>query len=190
MPFGACDPKSGKAGHSTISGKGMGIYILNKDKWAMTIIIAISICLLLIFVKKGHVRTAVFTFVLAQLFTWPITLLYVQFGLQSNPVRLFAHATQGNFLFAFLLSPTLFTVYYQHYPKHARKLAKIGYTAAVTGVYILAFLVAALYTNLINLPNKLILLFSYILIQILYIISRIYVDQYLVKMRYPERTEK
>jgi hypothetical protein len=98
---------------------------VNKDYIAMTIIGFIATILLLVFVKKTQIRSAFFAILLAQLFSWPITLTYVYFGLQQNPVRLFPHATDSNFLFAFIFHPSVFAVYYLHYPKQARLFSTI-----------------------------------------------------------------
>lgn len=154
---------------------------------AMAVIIALAVLLLLIFVKKGQVRTALFAFLIAQLFSWPITLLYVQFGLQTNPVRMFPHATTSNFLFAFIFHPSVFTVYYLHYPQKARKRRRIIYSAVIVAMPILFQFLTSLLTDLVFFPYKVVVLGSYILIFILYNISRIYIHRYFLKVKNPER---
>lgn len=160
------------------------------DSLATVVIIAVSVLLLLVFVKKDHVRRAFLSFMVAQLFSWPITLLYVQFGLQENPVRLFSHATESNFLFAFIFHPSVFTVYYLHYPKKARRRRRTLYSAVVVALPILFQFATSLVTNLVFFPNKLVVIGSYAFIFILYNISRSYIDWYFVRLQHPQRNEK
>lgn len=157
--------------------------------FAMAVIMAVSALLLFIFVKKSQVRTAFFAFMLAQLFSWPLTLLYVQFGLQTNPVRLFSHATESNFLFAFIFHPSVFTAYYLHYPKKARKSRRILYSAIAAAIPILFQFLTSLTTDLVFFPHKLVVPGSYFLVFILYNISRIYIDRYLLRLHHPARNE-
>jgi hypothetical protein len=150
---------------------------------------AISVALLLVFVKKGQARTAFFAFMLAQLFSWPLTILYVLFGLQQNPVRLFPHATESNFLFAFIFHPSVFAVYYLKYPKRARRSLRFLYTALITPLPLLTMLLTAYLTNLIYFPHKAVFLATYIIIIILFTVSRIYIDRYLSKVHHPARNQ-
>lgn len=156
----------------------------------MAVVMAISVLLLLVFVKKGQVRTAFFAFMVAQLFSWPITLLYVQFGLQANPVRLFPHATESNFLFAFIFHPSVFVVYYLHYPKKVRKGMRFLYSAVIVSFPILFQFVTSLLTDLVLFSNKLVVIGSYLLVFTLYNISRVYINWYFTRLRHPERNER
>lgn len=155
----------------------------------MAAIMAISVSLLLVFVKKFQVRTALFAFLLAQLFSWPITLLYVQFGLQANPVRLFPHATEGSFLFSFIFYPSVFTVYYLYYPKKARRSWRVLYSAAFVAFPILFQYLMSLLTDLIFFPHKLVILGSFFLIFIIYNIARVYIGRYFLRVKHPRRNK-
>lgn len=155
----------------------------------MAIVMVISILLLLIFVRRDQVRMAFLAFLIAQLFSWPITLLYAQFGLQESPVRLFPHATESNFLFAFMFHPSVFTAYYLHYPQKARKRRKILYLVAVCAFPILFQYLTSLVTNLVFFPYKLVVIGSYVLVLFIYHISRIYLDHFLLRVYQPARNE-
>ncbi len=155
----------------------------------MALITVISVLLLLVFVKKNQVRTALFAFMLAQLFSWPITLLYVQLGLQTNPVRLFPNATESNFLFSFVFHPSVFSVYYLHYPKNAHKSMRILYSAVAVALPISLQYVTSLVTNLIFFKYKLVVLGSFVLVFVIYNISRRYIDWYYTRLHHPQRNE-
>lgn len=155
----------------------------------MAIVTVISILLIFIFVKRDQVRKAFLAFMIAQLFSWPITLLYAQFGLQESPVRLFPHATESNFLFAFIFHPSVFTAYYLHYPKNARKRRKLLYLAAICAFAILFQYLTSLVTNLVFFPHKLVVIGSYVMVSFIYHISRIYLDRFLLRVYQPARNE-
>jgi hypothetical protein len=155
---------------------------------AMVFVIFLAVLLLFIFVKKSQIRTALLGVFVAQLFSWPITLLYVQIGIQENPVRLFPHATQSNFLFAFIFFPCVFAAYYLHYPKNAKKHRRILYSFIVVALSVLFHTGMSLISDLVHVPNKWVLPFTYAINLFLYNISRVYIDRYLDK-RSPARAE-
>lgn len=155
---------------------------LNKNYITMALIALISGLLLIIFVRKPQIRKAFYAFLVAQLFSWPITILYVKYGLQVNPVRLFPHATESNFLFAFIFHPTFFTIYYLHYPIGAHYLKGIFFTATIVAVPLLTHLIVETFTDLIYYPNNLIILASFLFVFTIYNISRIYIDRYFDKL--------
>lgn len=154
---------------------------MTRDYLAMAIIIIISGVLLLVFVKKNQIRKAFFALLVAQVFSWPITLIYVHFGFQLNPVRLFPHATESSFLFAFIFHPCVFSVYYLHYPKQARFVQRILYSAIMVASALFTQLLAHLFTNIVYYPEKLILIGSFIIIFTLFNVSRIYLDWFFRK---------
>jgi hypothetical protein len=156
----------------------------------MSVVIAASVTLLLIFVKRTQIRAAFLAFMLAQLFSWPITLFYVRFGLQTNPVRLFSHATESNFLFAFVFHPSVFAVYYLHYPKKARKSLRLIYSALLVAAPIFFQFAASKLTNLIEFKSALVPVASFAVIFILYNISRLYMVRYLSKLKSPWGNER
>jgi hypothetical protein len=139
------------------------------------------ILLLLIYVKRTQIKRAVFAILVSQLFSWSLTLLYVLLGLQKNPVRLFPHATDSNFLFSFILHPTVFAVYYLHFPKNRKPGWRFFYTAIITSLLILFHLIMSLYTNLIEYSHKSILIPSLLIIFIIYNVSRKYIDWFFRK---------
>lgn len=162
---------------------------MNKDYLVMAIITCVSCILLLVFVKKTQIREALVAVLVAQLFSWPVTLIYVLLGLQDNPVRLFPYATDSNFIFAFIFHPTVFTVYYLQYPKQASLTRKISYSTIIITLVIYNQFLIDLYTNLIHHPRKITLLGSWIVIFILYNISRLYIDWFLINTLHLWRTK-
>lgn len=160
---------------------------MNTDQLATIAIIIFSVLVLLIFVRKHQVRQAFLAYMVAQLFSWPLTLLYVQFGFQTNPVRLFPHATESNFLFAFIFHPSIFSVYYVKYPKTARRSLRIIYSLAVVAVPIAIQYVISLVSNLVAFQNQIIPPASYVMIFTVYNISRVYLDRYFLKVYDPGR---
>lgn len=155
---------------------------MSLDRWIMGAIAFLSAVLLLAFIRRFQIRAALVAFLIAQLFSWPITLLFVQFGLQDNPVRLFPHATEGNFLFAFIFHPSVFTVYYLYYPKSARKLLRILYSVSIVFLPIILQYLVSLYTNLVQYPSILVPLGSYVMVFIVYNISRSYIDRFFAEI--------
>jgi hypothetical protein len=142
----------------------------------MAFIMALSIFILLVFVKRNQIRIAVFAFLLSQLFSWLLTILYVQFGLLTNPVRLFPHATESNFLFAFIFHPSVFVVYFFHYPYKSKKRIRILYTASLSVLPIMTPLLASLMTELVAFKYPLFAVGTYFLTVFLFSISRLYID--------------
>ena len=145
------------------------------DHIVLAVVIAVSALLIFLSARKCGVRAVLLMVVVAQLFSWPTTLLYVQFGLQTNPVRLFQYATQSNFLFAFIFFPSTFSAYCAFYPKRARTRGKALYTLAAVGLPIVFHIAVSLLSNLIHVPNHTTRLLSYALNLLLYSISRIYI---------------
>jgi hypothetical protein len=159
----------------------MGVNSMNIDYIAVAAIMFISLLLLLLFVRSTQLRKASMALLLAQFFSWPITLAWVYFHLQINPVRFFSYATKGNFLFAFIFHPSVFVVYYLHYPQQSKWYIKMVYSMILSGFAICTQWLVEQYTNLIYYPHKWIIMGNYIAILILYFVSRKYLDWFFKK---------
>ncbi len=159
---------------------------MDKNYIAVAIIICISVLVLLLFVKKSQIRQALFSFFVAQSFSWPITLSYVYFNLQSNPFRLFPHATDSNFLFAFIFYPSIYVVYYLYYPKKAGFVKRLLYSILMPALALFTQLLADLFTDLIYYPQKWTLISAFLLLFALYNIARKYIDEFFQKFFIPQ----
>ncbi len=152
-----------------------------KDYYVLAAVFGISVALLLLLVKRSQIRQAAFALFTAQLLSWPITLLYVLAGFQYNPVRLFAHATEGNFVFAFIFHPAIFVVYYLHYPKQKSFMVRLIYSIALSALPLFVMFLCDLYTNLIDYPQKMVLAASILLLFPVFNLNRLYIDWYFQK---------
>lgn len=142
----------------------------------------ISLLLLLLFVRKTQFRKAIMALIIAQTFSWPLTMIFVYFNLQINPVRLFPYATKGTFLFAFIFHPIVFVVYYLHYPQKSKWLKKMIYAMILPGFAISTQWSAEQLSNLVYYPNKWVILGNFLIVMILYQISRKYLDWFFKKV--------
>jgi hypothetical protein len=166
----------------------LGVNSMNHDDIAAAVLLISSLLLLLLFVRNTQLREASMALLLAQFFSWPLTLAFVYFHLQVNPVRFFHYATQGTFLFAFIFHPAVFVVYYLRYPQTSKWLKRIVFSMILPGLAIGTQWLAEQYTNLVYYPYKWIILGNYILLLILSLISRKYLDWFFKKIRmYSER---
>ena len=116
----------------------------------MLLIIVSAILSILIFVKKKDLRKAFFAFITAQTVTWALGILMVYFGVIEYPVRLFPKAVDNSFLNGFILNPTIFAIYYIHYPKQAKLIWRWVYTLLITAIPMLMGILENKYTNLIH----------------------------------------
>jgi hypothetical protein len=163
--------------------KTLDVNSMNNDYIAVTVIVMISLLLVLIFVRSTQLREALMALHLAQFISWPITLAWVYFHLQINPVRLFSYATEGAILFAFIFHPSVFVVYYLRYPQQSKMLIKMMYSMIVPGFAIFIQWLVERYTNLVYYPYKWVILGNYFLLVILYFILRKYLDWFFKKIR-------
>lgn len=154
---------------------------MNKDYLALIFISFISVLLLLVFVKKTQIKKAFFALLVAQLFSWPISLIFVYFGLINIPVRIFPHATDNSFIYAFLFQPSVFAVYYLHYPKQARLWLRLLYTAVILSIPLSTQILAHLYTNIFQFTTKWTLIVSFLLVFAIYNVARMYIDWFFKK---------
>jgi hypothetical protein len=155
---------------------------MNNDNTAIVIIMFISLLLLLLFVRKTQFRKALLALVLAQFFSWPITLMVVYFNLQTNPVRFFPYATKGSLLIAFIFHPSVFVVYCLRYPQKSKFLIKMAFSMILPGFAICTQWLAAQYSNLVYYPTKWVLVGLFLVSMILYHISRKYLDWFFKKI--------
>jgi hypothetical protein len=105
---------------------------------------------LLMFVNKKNIRKALLATLVAQLFTWPVGLLFTSFGKIEYPVRLFPKAADNSVLHGFILNPTIFAIYYIHYPKQAKLIWRLVYTLLITVIPVSIEVIESKYTNLVH----------------------------------------
>lgn len=154
---------------------------MNKDYVVMAILFFFSVLLLLIFVSKKKVREALFAISAAILFSWPLTLIFTLLGLQSFPVRLFPHATEGSFLFGFIFHPAIFAIYHLHYPKEARLFQRLSYSLAFSIFPVVTLISLDIFTNLVDYPGKWVYMVTLLLIFIVFNVCRKYTEWYFDK---------
>ena len=154
---------------------------MNINYMAATILITFSVLLLVVFVKKNLIRRALVAFFVAQFITWPATLLYVYWGFQTVPFRLFPHATDSNFLYSFIFQPAVFTTYYLYYPRRSRLIIRILYSVSLPGFVYCTHLIVNRYTDLVHLTGKFPYIGSIIYALSSYYLSRKYIDWFFKK---------
>ncbi|WP_371380120.1 CBO0543 family protein [Sporomusa aerivorans] len=150
---------------------------MNKDDWSIAALIAGSLLLLIVLGRKDRLRESVFAFSVAQSLNWPLTILLVYWGKLESPVRLFAKATDSNFMFSFVFLPSVFVIYYLYYPRAKGPSLQLAFTLLAAGGIALVHVAIQEYTNLI----KYISFSGYKLwlIGILsFYITRVYIDWY------------
>ncbi|CAG7608618.1 hypothetical protein PAESOLCIP111_01081 [Paenibacillus solanacearum] len=158
---------------------------MNNDHIAIAMIIWLSLLLLLLFVRKTQIRKALLALLIAQFFSWPLTMMFVYFHLQFNPVRFFPYATKSTFLMAFIFHPAVFIVYYLRYPLQSPLPRRMFFSLILPGFAVCAQGLAGQYTNLIYLPNPWVLVVLFLILTILYQVLRKYVDWFFKKMSDP-----
>ncbi|OGO79547.1 MAG: hypothetical protein A2Y23_09785 [Clostridiales bacterium GWB2_37_7] len=148
---------------------------MRKEYKVMLIIIVGIVLSLFLFTKKKDIRKAFLAAMVAQLFTWPIGLLITSLGLVEFPVRLFPKAIDSSFLHGYILNPSIYAIYYIHYPKQAKLIWKWVYTLLITAIPVLIEFAENKYTDLVSYKNwsgyR-----SWILLIIFYYIIRRYLD--------------
>lgn len=105
---------------------------------------------LILFVSKKNIRKALLAILMAQLFTWPIGLLWITFGKIEYPVRLFPKAADNSFLHGFITNPTTFAIFYIHYPRKAKLIWRVAYTLLITAIPVIIEAVESKYTSLVH----------------------------------------
>lgn len=121
---------------------------MTRDYWVMAALAIVSVLFLTILGQPNNHRKSLFLFLVAQVLTWPLTLVTVLLDFGESPVRLFPKATDGNFLFAFVFLPSAFVAYYWHYPRNRNSVFQCVYTLAFTGSTTLVHVAVQKYTNL------------------------------------------
>ncbi|AET68202.1 hypothetical protein Desor_2655 [Desulfosporosinus orientis DSM 765] len=88
------------------------------ERFILFSITAISLASLF-YIPKEKYRQALVSFLIFQAFTWPGTILLVQFGKIEFPVREFTQATQVGFTTNYLFYPMIFVWFVIMYPSKA-----------------------------------------------------------------------
>lgn len=90
---------------------------MNPDRWVLLIVWVVCLPALFLGVASVRWREMAFVFLCNQSYTWTMSLLLVESGHVSNPVREFARASGCNFTFNFILYPTVAVFYCLYAPK-------------------------------------------------------------------------
>lgn len=123
---------------------------MRREYIVMLLIIVGVILAFLIFVNKKNIRKALLATLVAQLFTWPVGLLFTFFGKIEYPVRLFPKSADNSFLHGFILNPSIFAIYYIHYPKQAKLIWRWVYTLLITAIPVSIEVIENKYTSLVH----------------------------------------
>jgi hypothetical protein len=141
----------------------------------MTLIALGAVSSIVMFVRIKNIKEAFLATLVTQLFTWPIGLLYVAWGKVEYPVRLFPKAIDNSFLSGYVINPTIFAIYYIHYPKQAKLIWRWVYTLVITSISIFIEILESKYTNLIK-YNNWHPFYTWVLGIVIYFIARKYLD--------------
>ncbi|MDF2523325.1 MAG: hypothetical protein K0R31_966 [Clostridiales bacterium] len=144
----------------------------------MLLIIGSVVFSILIFVSKKNIRKALLAAIAAETVTWPVGLLLVSFGKIEYPVRLFPKAIESSFLHGYILNPSIYAIYYIHYPKQAKLIWRWVYTLLITAIPVSIEIMANKYTNLVH-YKAWSGFYSWMLLIIFYFIIRKYLDWFL-----------
>jgi hypothetical protein len=143
----------------------------------MLLITGGTVLSILVFVKKKDIRKAFLAGLAAQLVTWPIGIVLVLLGKIEYPVRLFPKAIDSSFLHGYILNPSIYAIYYIHYPKHAKLIWRWAYTLSISSIPIFIEFLENKYTNLVK-HKEWSIYYSWILLLFFYFIIRKYLDWY------------
>lgn len=141
----------------------------------MMLIIGSSVLSILIFVSRNNIRKAFLAALMAHLITWPLGLMLTYFGMIEYPVRLFSKAIDSSFLHGFILNPSIYAIYYIHYPNQVKLIWRWVYTLLITAIPASMEVLESKYTYLINYKNWS-GYYTWMLALICYFIIRKYLD--------------
>jgi hypothetical protein len=123
---------------------------LKKEDMVMLLIIGGTVFSLLVFVKKKDIRKAFLAAMTAQLFTWAIGIFLTYIGKVEYPVRLFSKAVDSSFLHGYIMNPSIYAIYYIHYPRQAKLIYRWMYTLFVSAVPAIIEVMENKYTDLMD----------------------------------------
>lgn len=123
------------------------------DRWILVIAWLLSLSGMAFAIPRGKFRHAVILFFFTQMITWSLSLIFVQAGMVTNPVREFNVATRANFTFNFLMYPTISTLFGVYYPDQASKWGQFLYQFIIIGGTASAIWALSQYTRLMGHPK-------------------------------------
>ncbi|TCP55621.1 hypothetical protein EV586_103274 [Tumebacillus sp. BK434] len=106
---------------------------------------------LYLLVPRTKVPDAHIVFLFAQLLTWTIDLLNVQFDLVQFPYREFQYATKTSFTLHYIFYPGVFVLYALFVPERRGWPVRVGYHALWTLLIVLFIYALDRYTELVKL---------------------------------------
>lgn len=151
---------------------------MSKDYIVIGLVLGFLFLSLLIFVHKENIKTAFLAIIVYQTLTWPAGLLLTSLNLIEYPVRLFPKAISSSFLNGFILNPSIFCIYYIHYPIKSKSIWKSLYTLLIIGIPITIEFLNNKYTNLIKYKTWN-WYYSFILLLVTYFIATKYINWFI-----------
>lgn len=161
---------------------------MNSNYLILTLIILTTILAIIIFIRKYQIREAFISFLIAQLLSWPFSIIEATLGFIDSPVRFFSNATDSNFLLSYIMYPSLFAIFQVRFPQKKDMLIKfIYFFAFVLGLSLLDILIAT-YTDLLEYKSwKWYWNFPYFFVSFFF--ARRYVRWFLNKLSYSNLKE-
>lgn len=126
---------------------------MKKDYIMMILIIAGIVLSLLVFVSKDNIKKALFAVLVAQLLTWPLGLYFVSSGKIEYPVRFFPKSIDSSFLHGYIMNPSIYAIYYLHYPRKCKLIWRVVYTMLIASIPAFIEVLENRYTNLLKYKN-------------------------------------
>jgi len=133
----------------------------------------ITICLLLLFIRKNKLREAQLVFLFVQVVTWLFGLLTVELKLISYPVHFFQYATRSSFTFEYFVYPSFCVLFNLNYPEEKSLIRQsFHYFAYASGITLFEILLKD-YTYLIE-YLKWNWYWTWVTLLVTFILSRLY----------------
>ncbi len=120
---------------------------MNHDFFILTAITAGSLASIF-YIPKDKYRVALVSLLVYQTITWSTSLVLVQLGLYSFPIREFPRATQGSFLHLFVFYPALYAWFILLFPDGATLIKRISHYLIFVSVLVWFEYYMVAYTNL------------------------------------------
>lgn len=119
-------------------------------EWSVLILVYVLTTGILFFIPKNKFRLAIVGFLFAQVITFLVGLLVVEFGLLKYPVRLFASINRTSFTYEFYTFPVTCAAFNVWYPNGRSSFIQFSYYIAFSFVLTIIEVLIEKYTNLIK----------------------------------------
>ncbi|CAM4404519.1 CBO0543 family protein [Paenibacillus tarimensis] len=126
------------------------MFIITTDRVVLAFVWFLVIGSFFLLVPGRKKRESLIVFFSCQMLTWSLSLLFVEYGLITNPVREFQDATQTNFTFNYAFFPMIAVFYNLWFPERTGRTLKLAYMVLVPMIATVCTLLVEHYTNLIH----------------------------------------